>query len=297
MSLKHTHPQPQKPSRVVVIGPGGFLGTRVSKSLIADGVAVVGIGSRDIDLAAAGAGQQLRARLQKGDVVVFLSAITPDKGRDSGAFVRNIEMGRAVCEAVRDNDIAHLVYASSDAVYSFADGLVSEATPAVPVDLYGAMHRSREILLAAEARVPIAHLRFTAIYGGGDTHNSYGPNRFFRQALTDGRIPLFGGGEETRDHLYIDDADAILRAVITHGSTGILNVASGHSASFREVADMIAARAGRPVLVEPSARQNPVTHRHFDITALVNGFPTMRFTPLVTGIEKMIAGAGAKPRG
>lgn len=297
MSLKHTNRQPHNPSRVVILGPGGFLGARVSRSLSADGVVAVGIGSRDIDLAAAGAGQQLRARLQKGDVVVFLSAITPDKGRDSGAFVRNIEMGRAVCEAVRDSDITQLVYASSDAVYSFADGLVSEATQAVPVDLYGAMHRAREILLAAEARVPIAHLRFTAIYGGGDTHNSYGPNRFYKQALTDGRIPLFGGGEETRDHLYIDDADAILRAVIAYGSTGLLNLASGHSASFRQVADMIAARASKAVSVEPSARQNPVTHRHFDITALVSAFPTMRLTPLATGIEKMIAASGGKARG
>ena len=136
-------------------------------------------------------------------------------------------MGRAVCEATRAVEIAQLVYGSSDAVYSFATTLISEATPSVPIDLYGVMHRARELMLASEAKAPVAVLRLTAIYGAGDTHNSYGPNRFMRQALKDGRISLFGNGEETRDHLYVDDAVDLILKVITHGSTGLLNFASG----------------------------------------------------------------------
>ena len=148
-------------------------------------------------------------------MVVFLSALTPDKGRDSGTLMRNLAMGRAVCEATREVEIAQLVYASSDAVYSFATTLISEATPPVPIDLYGVMHRARELMLASEAKAPVAVLRLTAIYGAGDTHNSYGPNRFMRQALKDGRIALFGNGEETRDHLHVDDAvDVILKVII-----------------------------------------------------------------------------------
>jgi len=50
------------------------------------------------------------------------------------------------------------------------------------------MHRTRELMLAAEAKAPLAILRLTAVYGAGDTHNSYGPNRFLRQALKDGRF-------------------------------------------------------------------------------------------------------------
>ena len=158
---------------------------------------------------------------------MFLSALTPDKGRDSGTLMRNLAMCRAVCEATRAVEIAQLVYASSDAVYSFATTLISEATPPVPIDLYGVMHRARELMLASEAKAPVAVLRLTAIYGAGDTHNSYGPNRFLRQALKDGRIALFGNGEETRDHLHVDDAVDLILKVISHGSTGALNLASG----------------------------------------------------------------------
>ena len=152
----------------------------------------VGLSSRDVDLADAAAAGALAERLHPHDVVVFLAALTPDKGRDSGTLMRNLAMARAVCEATRRVQIAQLIYASSDAVYSFATTLISEDTPAAATDLYGAMHRTRELMLASEAKAPLAILRLTAIYGAGDTHNSYGPNRFLRQALGDGRVALFG---------------------------------------------------------------------------------------------------------
>jgi nucleoside-diphosphate-sugar epimerase len=144
-------------------------------------------------------------------------------------------------------------------------------------------------MLVAEAKAPLAILRLTAVYGAGDTHNSYGPNRFLRQALKDGRIPLFGNGEETRDHLHVDDAVDLVLKVVTHASTGLLNLAAGKSESFRDVAEMIAAMVPRPIEIAPSARQNPVTHRHFDTTDLVRAFPDTRFKPLAEGLSTMLA--------
>ena len=91
----------------------------------------------------------------------------------------------------------------------------------------------------------VAILRLTAVYGAGDTHNSYGPNRFLRQALKDGRIALFGKGEETRDHLYVDDAVELVLKVLLHGSTGLLNLARGRSETFRSVAEAVG-RSRRP---------------------------------------------------
>jgi nucleoside-diphosphate-sugar epimerase len=198
--------------------------------------------------------------------------------------MRNLAMGRAVCEATRSVELAQLIYASSDAVYSFATTLVCEDTPAIPTDLYGAMHRTRELMLAAEAKAPLAVLRLTAVYGADDTHNSYGPNRFARQAHKDGRIALFGNGEEMRDHLYVDDAIDLMLQAAMRGSTGLLNLASGKSESFRAVADLVAAQAGRHVEIVPSARQNPATHRHFDVTNLMRAFPGTRFKPLADGL-------------
>jgi nucleoside-diphosphate-sugar epimerase len=289
MTLSHVHKQPRKPERVVVLGSGGFLGRRLIRACAKAGIETVGLGSRDIDLADNSAGARLAERLRPEDAIVFLAALTPDKGRDSGTLMRNLAMARAVCEATRAVAVAQLIYASSDAVYSFATPLISEETPAAPLDLYGAMHRTREVMLAAEANAPLAVLRLTAVYGADDTHNSYGPNRFLRQALKDGRIPLFGNGEETRDHLHADDAVDLILKVASHRSTGLLNLATGKSQTFRAVAGMIAARTGRPVEIAPSARQNPETHRHFDITNLLIAFPGMRFKPLDEGLATTLA--------
>jgi len=297
MTLSHAHSNPQKPARVVVLGSGGFLGRHLLQACAAAGIEATGLGSRDVNLADASAPARLVRQLRPKDVLVFLAALTPEKGRDSGTLMRNLAMARAVGEATHSAEIAQLVYASSEAVYSFATALISEETPAVPLDLYGAMHRTRELILAGEAKAPLAILRLTAVYGAGDTHNSYGPNRFLHQALKDARIPLFGNGEETRDHLHVDDAVDLILKVVTHGSTGLLNLATGKSETFRAVADMIAARAGRPVEVAPSARQNPATHRHFDTTNLLRAFPGKRFKPLGDGWAAMLADAKADARG
>src|SRR5262245_949015 len=297
MTLSHAHHHPQKPVRLVVLGAGGFLGARLIKACAVGGIEALGLGSRDVDLADDAAASRLAERLRPRDVLVFLAALTPDKGRDSATLMRNLAMGRAVCEATRNVELAQLVYASSDAVYSFAATTISDDTPAIPLDLYGAMHRTRELMLAAEAKAPLAILRLTAVYGAGDTHNSYGPNRFLRQALKDGRIPLFGHGEETRDHLHVDDAVDRILDVVSHGSTGLINVATGKSEAFFAVAQMIAARAGRPVEIAPSPRQNPATHRQFDTAGLLRAFPDARFRPLADGLAAILADMGAEARG
>jgi UDP-glucose 4-epimerase len=297
MMLSHAYSHPRKPDRVIVLGSRGFLGRNLHRACAALGVAATGLASSDIDLSDASAGARLATLLRPKDVLVFLAALTPDKGRDSATLMRNLAIARAVCEATRAVGIAHVVYASSDAVYSFDNTLISEDTPAVSMDLYGAMHRTRELMLAAEAKAPLAVLRLTAVYGAGDTHNSYGPNRFLRQAAKDGRIPLFGNGEETRDHLYVDDAVNIILKIVSHGSTGLLNIATGTSATFRAVAEMVAACAGRAVEIAPSARQNPVTHRHFDITNLLRAFPRIRLKSLDEGLAAMFVDMRAEASG
>src|SRR3546814_11446336 len=63
-------------------------------------------------------------------------------------------------------------------------------------------------------------LRPTLIYGAEDTHNSYGPNRLRRMARKDARITLFGAGEETRDHISVDDVYRLILLTLRHRSEG-----------------------------------------------------------------------------
>jgi nucleoside-diphosphate-sugar epimerase len=129
-------------------------------------------------------------------------------------------------------------------------------------------------------------LRSTLVYGAGDTHNSYGPNRFRRQAAQEGRITLGGGGEETRDHLFVEDVAELLGRVLAHRSRGLLNLATGRSHTFADVAAGVAAQFPEPVAVVTTPRTGPITHRAFDITRLLSAFPGFVFTPLEAGLAR-----------
>lgn len=284
--LQHAYDSPQNPARVVVLGARGFIAQALLRELAAGAVPVLALGSSDVDLAAADAEERLAERLQPEDAVVMLSAITPDKGRDAAALMKNLAMAKAVCGAVARVPVAHLVYISSDAVYAFDRALVNEDTPAAPIDLYGCMHRTREIMFETAAKVPVAVLRPTLIYGAGDTHNSYGPNRFRRMAAKDGKITLGGNGEETRDHVFVDDAARLIALTLRHRSAGKLNIATGRSVSFLELAQLVAQHAGKAVQIVTTPRTAPVTYRSFDVTACRKAFSTFSYTSLEDGLPR-----------
>lgn len=281
--ISHAYPEPRDPARVAVLGARGFIGGALMERLAARRIPALGISSADVDLAASSAPEKLAALLQPTDAVVMLSALTPDRGRDTAALIKNLTMMQHVCAALERKPCAHLVYFSSDAVYSFASGLVSEETPTSPQDLYGAMHCTRELMAKSLARIPLLVLRPTLVYGAKDTHNAYGPNRFRRAADKDGRIQLFGDGEEKRDHIHVDDVAELTVRCLRHCSTGTLNLATGRSLSFRDVARIAAAASPRPVEVASAPRANLVTHRHFDVTSLLAAFPGYRFRALEEG--------------
>jgi UDP-glucose 4-epimerase len=290
--LTHLHATPAAPARVVVLGANGFIPRALAARLAADQVPCLAVASTRLDLSAAGAGAALAALLQPGDAVVMAAALTPDKGRDIATLMKNLRMAENVAAALAAQPVAHLVYLSSDAVYDWHSPLVSEATPPSPTDLYSTMHLARERVLAdatATVKVPCAILRPCAVYGPGDTHNGYGPNRFARTALAEGRIVLFGQGEETRDHVAIQDVAALIALALRHRSTGVLNLVSGQSTSFAEVAALVSRLCPRPVVVESRPRSGPVTHRHFDHAAILRAFPGHRPTPLAAGLPALLA--------
>lgn len=279
------------PARVVVLGARGVIGKALTATLEQAGIPVLPLSSADMDLLADDAAQRLSDLLKADDALVVLSALTPDKGRDTQTLMKNLRMADAVCTALRRSPCAHVVYMSSDAVYPFASGLVSEESPAAPTDLYGSMHRLREIMFTeACGSTPLACLRCTMVLADEDTHNSYGPNRFRRQAAAEGRIVLGGGGEETRDHVAVGDVARLIIEILQHRGAGILNLASGKSYSFRDVADMVAdAMTPRPEVVL-TERRSPATHRHFDTALLRRNFPEFRFTALDAAIQAVQSG-------
>ena len=284
MMLEHQNSSPQKPARVVIIGAGGFVGGAIAGELAGEQVPLHGVTRKDIDLLADGAGKRLAAALRPDDAVVFVSALAP--ARNSAALMQNLVMAEQVIGALAAQPVAHLVYISSDSVYADDANPVTERSCRQPSTLHGMMHAARELMLQAEVKAPLAILRPSLLYGVRDPHNGYGPNRFRRLAEKGETITLFGEGEERRDHVYIEDIARLAALVILRRSRGVLNVATGISISFRELAEVIVALSKKPVPIRGTPRQNPITHRHFDITECLKAFPQFRYTPLRDGLAR-----------
>ena len=295
--LEHLNATPAVPSRVIILGAGGFIGGQVAVRLEADGVSLLRLTRRELDLLAQGAAEKLAGLLEPEYCLMVVSAMAPCK--NAVMLADNIAMMRAVCSALEQSPVAHVIYISSDAVYSDSDGPLSEDSVTAPDNLHGIMHVARELMLkSVVGGTPLAILRPSLLYGLDDPHNGYGPNSFRRLAAKGEDIILFGEGEERRDHVLIDDVAGIIRLVVLHKSKGALTVATGEVVSFKDMAEMVVAQFEFPVAIKSSPRKGPMPHngyRTFDISAAREAFPEFNYTLPSEGIARvhaqMMAGA------
>jgi len=275
------------PERVVVVGAGGFIGGAVAGRLERDGIPVLRVARRDVDLLAAGAEEALAALLRPEDTVVAAAAIAPCKTPEM--LQDNVRLTTVLARALNRAGVAHVVNIGSDAVFADTPVPLTESSPKAPGSYHGVMHLAREIILESEVGAPLATLRPTLVYGAGDPHGGYGPNQFRRRANRGEGIVLFGEGEERRDHVFIDDVAELAARVVLHRSRGSLNIASGAVASFRDVAELAVRLSGRAVAVTGTPRRGPMPHngyRPFDIAAVADAFPGFRPTALAEGMAR-----------
>jgi UDP-glucose 4-epimerase len=282
-------------ARVVLLGANGFVGKALLAKVRSEGRSIRSISSAEIDLTQTSAGLQLAKIFVPEDTIVFASAITPDKGKDpSSAFVNNIAMGYEVAQALRARPVAKVIYISSDAVFAEDLPPITEDTRPCPQGLYGIMHLAREKMLeevCAAQGIKLLIIRPCALYGPGDTHNSYGPNRFIRSALQDGTIRLFGHGEENRPHLFIDDfVDVLAESSRTTELTGVLHPIPETIHSFMEVAQEIARLLKLPKEIEYLPRRSKPSDKIFASGRMRTDLPQLELRSLQAGLVTAISG-------
>jgi nucleoside-diphosphate-sugar epimerase len=283
--LEHLSAEASRPTRVVIVGAGGFVGGAIRRKLAAAGITVLALTRKELDLLDAGAGERLAHMLLPTDSVVMVSAVAPAK--TVPMLMQNLRMGEAVCAALTASLVSHVLYISSDAVYADDANPVTEDSYCAPSTLHGMMHAARELMLRNATAAPVAMLRPTLIYGAADPHNGYGPNRFRRQAERDEPITIFGEGEERRDHVLVDDVAALALLILQHRSRGALNAVTGVSNSFHDVAHMVARQFGARATVKSIPRPGPrphLLHRFFDVTTCLRAFPAFHPTLLAEGL-------------
>ena len=279
--------------RVVVIGANGFVGSSIVKHLAEKNIETLSIGRLEVDLLSEDSTEKLSSILKENDSVVIAAAKAPAK--DFSMLLENLRMLRPIISSAHQVSLSHLIYISSDAVYSDSMEPLVEESETNPISLHGIMHKTRELIIKSqivdELQIPLFIARPTLIYGLNDPHNGYGPNRFLRQALNNEKITIFGKGEELRDHVSIDDVGRLISEAVCHKSSGILNIASGKTISFRAIAEKIVFLTNPSIEITETPRAGEMPHngfRPFDIKSTTDYFPNFEYMDISEGLRKLV---------
>ena len=275
--------------RIVIIGSSGIISQNLQKKLKEKKLKFVIFGRKDINLKTNKSPKILNKKIKNNDIIIFISAEAPAKNMEM--FFNNIKICDNVCKALEEKKINKLIYISSDAVYSDTPKKINEKSKTVPDSIHGMMHLMREIILQINFKKKLCILRPTLIYGFGDTHQGYGPNRFINLARKNKDIFLFGKGEERRDHLYIDDLINILFKCIKTNKFGIYNLASGTVNSFNKIAKIAVTLTKSKSKIFNTKRAGLMPHngyRPFNVAFINKNFQNIELNTIENGIKKYL---------
>lgn len=275
-------------SRVVILGASGFLGAEIEKQAHAKGWDILGLSSRHINLLDSDAEKQLSKILRNGDTLIFSSGKVPV--RNTKMFSQNLEISEKVFTAASGLELEQFVLISSDSVYGSQSGLFTELSVCSPDTLHGLMSYSKEIIFGGLNCKLKSIIRPCPIYGKNDPHNSYGPNRFLKQALTEKKITLFGKGLSIRDNIFIEDVARIVTESISVKFSGILNAASGDSNSFESIAKIIQNILPSQILIENLENESTPSFKYYDVSKIRKSMPRLYLHGIQNGIKKICEG-------
>lgn len=272
--------------KILIFGKNGFIAKELAIFYSNKSKKLKFISKKEIDLTSSKSSKNLK-KIDFMSTIIFLSALTPDKGKDIDTFEKNISMIRNFFNFFNTDFISHFIYISSDAVYSLDKKNISEKTKPSPTDLYASMHLTREIFIKTKIhKNKLTILRPTLIYGKNDTHNSYGPNRLAKSTLQQNKINLFGNGEDERDHIFVKDFVAILDKIIEIKKFGTFNIATGKSISFIKIAKIIKRKIRPNVKIQFIKNNGKITKRKFNIKKLRSVIGSYKFKDIKSGLKE-----------
>ena len=272
----------------IILGNGGFVSTSIKDYFKKKKINGKFIGKKKINFLKKKSsieGKKIFSRYKQFNLII-ISAIAPAKNIDD--YEKNIIIIKNIIKAINVKKIKKAIYISSDAVYSDTKKLINERSETVPNSIHGLMHLHREKLLKLFLNEKLIIVRPTLLFGSKDPHNSYGPNKFIRDAKMGKNIFLCGKGEEKRDHLYIKDLAEIIALIIKKKiKNQIFNAVSGKTLSFYQIAQIVKKKYSDTKIIFKK-RTGPMPHlglRQFDNYKLKKYLKKKKFSNLQKKID------------
>ena len=220
----------------LITGAAGFIGFFLAKSLLEQGITVIGFDNLNDYYEVSLKKNRLKELERyekftfiKGDLSVeqevfyvfetYKPHIVVNLAAQAGvrysidnpkAYMDSNVMGFFhILEACRKYPVEHLVFASSSSVYGENDKIPFSVEDKVdyPVSLYAATKKSNELMAHAYSKlykIPVTGLRFFTVYGPmGRPDMAY--FKFAKKIMAGQEIEIYNNGEMYRDFTYIDD--------------------------------------------------------------------------------------------
>ncbi len=243
---------------ILITGGAGFIGSRIAAHLgkqTEPDVIVLDVRAED--------GQRGNVRTMRGDVfnpdqvlkvlrgdavsqvihMVGLASIPDCREHPDKSYKLNVASVQSVLEAMRKEDVDHLVFPSTAAVYGdVTQEQVDEMMEPRPTSIYGCHKVAAEALIHGYARdygIKSTILRVFNVYG--DFLKEQGVvSAFVRKAL-EAKPLMVNGGVQLRDFVHIRDVVTAFVESLGNGKAyqRIINVGSGVGLPVREVAEMV----------------------------------------------------------
>ncbi|MDH1265471.1 NAD-dependent epimerase/dehydratase family protein [Pseudomonas sp. GD03944] len=304
-------------SEILVTGGAGFIGSHLVDALLAQGHQV-----RVLDNLSMGKRSNLpldnpNLRFIEGDVadaalvleavsgcqaVVHLAAVASVQASvdDPVATHQSNFVGTLnVCEAMRQQGVKRVVFASSAAVYgNNGEGqAIGEDTPKAPLTPYASDKLASEYYLDFYQRqhgLEPAIFRFFNIFGPRqDPSSPYsGVISIFTQRAQQGLpISVFGDGEQTRDFFYVADLVELLVQAVSAPQvvSGAVNVGWNQTTSLNQLlAEIGALFGGLPAVTHQATRPGDIRHSRANNARLQASYRLPTATPIREGLRRLL---------
>jgi UDP-glucuronate 4-epimerase len=202
-----------------------------------------------------------------------------------------------ILEACRQNNIKHLIYASSSSVYGNRDEVPFSEHDRVdhPISLYAATKKSNELMAHVYSQLyglPTTGLRFFTVYGPWGRPDM--APFLFTKALFEGKpIKVFNNGDLRRDFTYIDDiiqgVTGIIDKEVAESDYRVFNIGNNHPEKLMDFIQFIEQFSGKKAVLNLLPMQAGDVYQTYADIDLLNKYTGYKpATSLEDGLAKFV---------
>ncbi len=205
-------------------------------------------------------------------------------------------------EACRNNEVKHLVYASSSSVYGLNSKIPfsTQDTVDTPISLYAASKKSNELMAHTYSHLfgfATTGLRFFTVYGpwGRPDMAAY---LFAEGIRNDEPIKVFNHGNMERDFTYVGDiVEGVMRIIEGETETRkqnqelykVYNIGNNNSVKLTDYIANIEKNLGKKAKkIMMDMQPGDVAKTWADVTDLIKDYKYQPSTPIEKGVKKFI---------